>query len=78
MRQASVPRRAAGWAARAPVMSTAWPRGTGERAARLRPLLAKRGDRYGLLLLLLVFSYVISAFTTTKYHECCRRACCSS
>jgi Ion channel len=40
---------------------------TGERAARLRPALAKRGDRYGLLLLLLVCSYLISAFTTSKY-----------
>ena len=40
---------------------------TGERPARLRPLLAKRGDRYGLLLLLLVLSYVLSAFTTGRY-----------
>jgi heme A synthase len=28
---------------------------------------ARHGDRYGLLLLLLVFSYVISAFTTARY-----------
>lgn len=40
---------------------------TGERPARFRPLLAKRGDRYGLLLLLLVCSYVLSAFTTGRY-----------
>ncbi|MGE5286282.1 MAG: potassium channel family protein [Micromonosporaceae bacterium] len=35
-----------------------------KRAARLRPFLAKRGDRYGLLLLLLVFSYLLAAFAT--------------
>jgi ion channel len=29
--------------------------------------LARRGDRYGLLLLLLVFSYLMSAFTTSRY-----------
>ena len=40
---------------------------TGERPARFRTLLAKRGDRYGLLLLLLVCSYVLSAFTTGRY-----------
>jgi Ion channel len=40
---------------------------TGERAARLRPTLAKRGDRYGLLLFLLILSYLISAFTTSQY-----------
>jgi Ion channel len=37
---------------------------TDEQSARLRPMLARRGDRYGLLLLLLVFSYVISAFSS--------------
>jgi len=36
-------------------------------ARRLHPTLTRRGDRYGLLLLLLVFSYVISAFAATKY-----------
>ncbi len=30
-------------------------------------MLARRGDRYGLLLLLLVFSYVVSAFTTGRF-----------
>ena len=40
---------------------------TGERAAGPHPLLARHGDRYGLLLLLLIFSYVISAFTAAKY-----------
>ena len=39
---------------------------TAERAVHVRPWLAKRGDRYGLLLLLLVFNYVISAFATIK------------
>jgi hypothetical protein len=37
---------------------------TDEHSARMRPMLERRGDRYGLLLLLLVFSYVISAFTS--------------
>lgn len=36
----------------------------GRRGSRLRPFPAERGDRYGLLLLLLVLSYLLAAFTT--------------
>ncbi len=39
---------------------------TSDRAAQLRPWMAKPGDRYGLLLALLVCTYVISAFATNK------------
>ncbi len=66
MGHASVPRSATGWAASTTAMSSVAAR-TGGRSVRPRPWLTKRGDRYGLLLLLLVFSYVMSALTTTKF-----------